>query len=361
MTTTSSSGDSPHVSQHSTAPLAETDPSTGLRTGTFAVGTFEQAGRTFPALVHPDGRVVDLSDRFRDLHEVFDDWATNFAVLGDLSALASEPALRIEDLRPRPPLSHPNLLMSGANYKTHVAQMLTKNAFNQHNRQPGESDESFFQRNYEMMERRAREGTPFFWTGLHSSLVGAHDDVVLPVLGDQPDWELELGVVLGGTGRLLAPDEAQDVIAGYTIVNDLGTVDIFRRTDIPWGYDWIGKHQPTFKPAGPFIVPAQFMDIDDAVRIKLSVNAEVMQDWPANDFVFGPAQVVAYASERVRLSPGDIVCMGSPPGNGAHHGRFLADGDVMDAEITYLGRQRNRCVAEDPQGRTPHFGLWTNT
>jgi 2,4-didehydro-3-deoxy-L-rhamnonate hydrolase len=344
----------------SAATPAPTDPATGLRIGTFAVGTFEQAGRSFPALVHPDGSVVDLSDRFRDLHEVFDEWETNFAILGDIAAEPGRAVLRVDDLHPLPPLRHPNLLMSGANYKTHVAQMLTKNEFNQHNRKPGESDEDFFQRNYEMMEQRSREGTPFFWTGLHSSLVGAHDDVVLPVLGDQPDWELELGVVVGGTGRLLSPDEAQSRIAGYMIVNDLGTVDIFRRTDIPWGYDWISKHQPTFKPSGPFIVPAQFIDIDETMRIQLSVNGEVMQDWRVDDYIFSPAQVISYASERVRLTPGDVVCMGSPPGNGAHHGRFLADGDVMDAEITYLGRQRTRCVAEDAQGRTPHFGLWKN-
>ncbi|MFJ3802538.1 fumarylacetoacetate hydrolase family protein [Streptomyces sp. NPDC090088] len=341
-------------------PAAELDPATGLRSGTFALGTFEQEGRAFPALVHPDGSVVDLSDRFRDLHEVFDDWERNFAVLGDVAAAPAGTTLRLEDLRPLPPLSHPNLLMSGANYKTHVAQMLTKNKFNQHNRRPGESDEDFFARNYAMMEQRAREGTPFVWAGLHSSLAGAHDDVVLPVLGEQPDWELELGVVLGGTGRLLTPDEAQGLIAGYTIVNDLGSPDIFRRTDIPWDYDWISKHQPTFKPAGPFIVPAQFVDIDDTMRIKLSVNGQVRQDWAVDDFVFGPAQVITYASERVRLTPGDVVCMGSPPGNGAHHGRFLQDGDIIDAEITGLGRQRNLCVDEDPGGRKPHFGLWKN-
>jgi 2,4-didehydro-3-deoxy-L-rhamnonate hydrolase len=340
-------------------PVEATDPATGLKVGTFALGTFEHDGRAFPALVRADGAVTDLSDRFRDLHEVFEDWDRNFAVLGDIAETTANAALRIESLRPLPPLGHPNLMMTGANYKTHVAQMLTKNKFNQHNRLPAESDEDFYARNYAMMETRAREGTPFFWTGLHSSLTGAEDDVVLPVLGDQPDWELELGVVLGGSGRLLTPDEAQERIAGYMIVNDLGTVDIFRRGDIPWGYDWISKHQPTFKPSGPFIVPAQFVTIDDTVRIKLSVNGEVMQDWPANDFVFSPAQVISYASERVNLMPGDVVCMGSPPGNGAHHdGRWLKDGDVMDAEITYLGRQRNRCVAEDAHGRTPHFGLW---
>ncbi|MBA2946843.1 fumarylacetoacetate hydrolase family protein [Streptomyces himalayensis] len=343
-------------------PAASTaiDPSTGLRVGTFAVGTFAAAGRSFPALVHADGAVADLSDRFGDLHEVFDDWETNFAVLCDIADTAGAATLRLDALHPLPPLSHPNLLMSGANNATHVAQMLTKNDFNQHNRLPGESDDDFFARNLAMVKQRAVDGTPFFWAGMHSSLVGAHDDVVLPALGDQPDWELELGVVIGRSGRFVSPDEAQRMIAGYTVVNDLGTVDIFRRTDIPWGYDWIGKHQPTFKPAGPFIVPAQFVEIDETIRIRLSVNGDAMQDWPVNDFIFDPAQVITYASERVRLVPGDIVCMGSPPGNGAHHGRFLRDGDVMDAEITYLGRQRNRCVAEELDGRKPHFGLWKN-
>src|SRR5919106_589994 len=226
------------MNQAVTSAAPEVDPATGLRVGTFAVGTFESAGRALPALVHPDGSVLDLSDRFRDTHEILDDWETNFTVLGDLSAEPARATLRVEKLRPLPPLSHPNLLMAGANYKTHVAQMLTKNKFNQHNRKPGETDEEFFQRNYEMMEQRAREGTPFFWTGLHSALVGANDD-------------------------------------------------IFRRPDVTWGYDWISKHQPTFKPAGPFIVPAQFVEIDENVRITLSVNGQVMQDWPVNDFVFG--------------------------------------------------------------------------
>ena len=337
------------------------DPTTNLKVDTFAIGTFatsQTPGRSFPALVHPDGAVADLSDQFTDTHAVFDDWSTNFPRLGDRAATAGSATLHIGDLIARPPLAHPNLIMAGANYKTHVAQMMTKNKFNQHNRKPGESDDEFFQRNYLAMEERARNGTPFFWTGLHSALTGAEDDIVLPALGEQPDWELELGVVIGGTGRYLTVDEAPSLIAGYTIVNDLGTVDIFKRPDVNWGYDWISKHQPTFKPSGPFIVPAQFVDIDDSVRVKLSVNEQVMQDWPVNDFVFNPAQYITYASERIRLLPGDLLCMGSPPGNGAHHGRFLADGDVIDAEITYLGRQRNRCVAEEMRGRTPHFGLW---
>ncbi|MFJ4840641.1 fumarylacetoacetate hydrolase family protein [Streptomyces sp. NPDC088746] len=338
-------------------PYPQPHPRTGLLPGTFGIGTFADTALVFPALVLPDGSVIDISARFSDTHAVFDDWERAF---GELTRLASgeEPTHRIEDIRALPPLARPNLLCAGANYKQHVAEMLTKNAFNQHNRFPGESDEDFYRRNYAMMEKRADDGTPFLWTGLHSSLAGADDDIVLPGVGVQHDWELEIGVVLSGGARNATPSAAAGLIAGYLMVNDLGTVDLFRRTDIPWGYDWIAKHQPGFKPAGPFIVPAPFVDVDQ-VRIRLRLNDEVMQDWPANDMVFDFPRLVAYASERVRLMPGDILIAGSPPGNGMHHGRFLTDGDIIDSEITGLGRQRNRCRNEHAD-REPVYGAWKN-
>lgn len=337
------------------------DDATGLRTGSFGIGTYRTAeGRSFPGLVHPDGRTVDLSGRWSDTHQIFDDWQRNFDALVDIAARADAAQHDFAALTPLKPLAHPNLLCTGANYKTHVAQMLTKNRFNQHNRLPGESDEAFYARNYAMMEQRAREGTPYFWTGLHSSLVGATSDVVLPVLGEQPDWELELAVVVGRHQRYASVEEAQSLIAGYVMVNDLGTVDVFRRTDIPWQYDWISKHQPTFKPAGPFIVPAAFIRPGEPLQIRLAVNGQVMQDWPSDDMVFTPAQVLAYASERICLTPGDLLLSGSPPGNGMHHGRFLQHGDVIESSITGLGRQRNRCVQEQAPARPLAFGHWKN-
>jgi hypothetical protein len=104
--------------------------------------------------------------------------------------------------------------------------MLTKNTTYDDDRVPGESDEQRYQRFYAMMDERSRDGTPYFWTGLHSSLVGATDDVVLPPIGQQHDWELELAVVIGRSGRLVTPEEAQDMIAGYTVLNDLGSIDV---------------------------------------------------------------------------------------------------------------------------------------
>lgn len=325
----------------------------GLAAGTFGVARLQEGKRAFPAIVRADGTALDVSPHYRDTHDLFEDWNTALPLLHDLADSTSTTG-DFADYRALPPLAHPNLMGAGQNFKSHSAQMLTKNKFNQHNRRPGESDEDFYDRNLELMEERSRTGVPFFWTGLHSSLAGAHDDLALPLIGKQPDWELELCVVMGETRRFVEPDEADSTIAGYMIMNDIGTVDIFRRTDIQFGFDWISKHQPTFKIAGPFVVPKEFVD-PSAVQIQLDVNGQRMQDWPAGDMIFGPRQFVAYASERVNLMPGDHIFLGSAPGNGAHHNRFLQPGDVLDSTITGLGFQRNTCIAEDTNGRAPVY------
>jgi 2-keto-4-pentenoate hydratase/2-oxohepta-3-ene-1,7-dioic acid hydratase in catechol pathway len=335
------------------------DPATGLPRGSFGIGTYALQGRRFPGLVLPHGDVIDLSSRFRDTHEIFDDWERHFDTLVDVAARPDVAVAALDDLQALPPLAHPNLLCAGANYKTHVAQMMTKNKVYRHLRQPDDTDETFYQRAYAMMEERARIGTPFVWTGLHSSLSGANDDLVLPVLGEQHDWELELGVVLAKGARYVSPERAADLIAGYVMVNDVGSFDIARRTDVQFQFDWISKHQPTFKVAGPFIVPKQFLSWDQ-LKIRLEVEGQVMQDWPTSDMVFSPLHLLAYLSERIRLVPGDLLLTGSPPGNGAHHGRFLRPGDVMTASITGLGRQRNRCVAEARPDHPLTYGLWKN-
>ena len=332
------------------------NPATGLFDDTFGVGTFSRDGKPVPALVRADGQSIDLSDKFYDTHQIFDDWDRNFDALVDLAA-TGRADFEFAKAEPLKPLAHPNLLCAGSNYKQHVAEMLTKNKFNQHNRKPGETDEEFYQRNYEAMEERQRTGTPFLWTGLHSSLVGANHELVLPVLGDEPDWEMELGCVIGGTARHATVEEAEELIAGYVAVNDIGTVDIFRRTDIHFQFDWISKHQPTFKIAGPFVVPRQMYDVESA-RITLSVNDKVMQDWPCNDMIFSLPQMVSYLSERINLTPGDMILSGSPPGNGKHHGQFLKDGDTVVGAVTGLGKQTNICRQEPTPDRPLAFGLW---
>jgi 2-keto-4-pentenoate hydratase/2-oxohepta-3-ene-1,7-dioic acid hydratase in catechol pathway len=336
--------------------MTEIDAATGLTRGTFAFGTFRAAdSNAFPALVLADGSVCDLRPEWTSTDAILADWDRALDFMRTLAYKRDRPSLEFLSLEALPPVAKPNVLGSGANYRQHVAEMMTHNKFNQHMRQEGENDAAFFQRNLEAVDRRAREGMPFFWTGLHSSLAPPNSTIEIPLVGDQNDWELELACVLRGGGRYLSPEETNDIIAGYAIVNDLGTVSEFRRTDVRWGFDWISKHQPGFKPFGPFIVPKEFFDRTTA-RIHLRLNGKTMQDWPVEDWIFTPEKVLSYASERIRLMPGDVLLNGSPPGNGAYHGRFLQPGDFIESEITGLGRQRNRVITEDAGGRVPHFG-----
>jgi 2,4-diketo-3-deoxy-L-fuconate hydrolase len=325
----------------------EIDERTGLAHGTFGFGMFERHGRTFPGIVRANGEVIDASDRYVDTHAILNEWSNCAASLHDI-ARSGRATTSFAEVTPLPPVSHPNILAAGSNYRQHVIEMYEHNNFDP---RPGEPREQRRARYAELMDRRIREGIPFMWTGLHSSLCGAHDEVHLPARGRNHDWELEVAIVIGRTGRHVPPERALELVAGYTIVNDLGTTDTFRRTDpIPFPHDWIGKSSPTFKPAGPFIVPRELAGPVPDMRIRLSVNDRSMQDSLADDMIFGVERLVSYASSRVRLLPGDLILTGSPPGNGAVNGKFLEPGDVITAEISGLGRQRNVCVNEEPFG-----------
>jgi len=187
--------------------------------------------------------------------------------------------------------------------------------------------------------------SPFVFAGLPSAICGARDDVVLPPVG-QHDWELELGVVIGHRVRHARRAEAADCIAGYTIVNDLTTRDRLRRPE-PGRMDYLAaKNAPTFLPVGPYVVPADEVDVAAGLPMTLSVNGQVMQRGSTADMVFDVPSLIAALSADVELLPGDLLLAGTPAGTGQARGRFLRPGDVMTATIGELGEQRNRCVAE---------------
>jgi 2,4-didehydro-3-deoxy-L-rhamnonate hydrolase len=339
----------------------DVDPVTGLGGDSFGIGTYDSGGRRFPGLVRPGGSVVDLSGRFRDTHEILDDWQRNFEILSELNAHLSGPTLQFSELRALPPLGHPNILGGGANYRRHVVEMLTHGPYSKRRRQEGESLEDAWQRNMAFVDNRARYGMPVLFACLHSALSGANDDIMLPPVGKNHDWEMELALVIGKGRRFATIEEAKSMIAGYMMFNDLATLDQFQRPDMPWQFDMFIKNQPTFKVAGPFIVPAQFVCRDELV-IRLEVNGVEKQNWPVTDMIFSCEKMVVYASERTLLMPGDVILTGSPPGNASLTGDFLKDGDVVTGSVTGLGRQRNRCVAEQlREGARPVFGAFSTS
>jgi hypothetical protein len=91
-------------------------------------------------------------------------------------------------------------------------------------------------------------------------------------------------------------------------------------------------------------VPAPLVPEPTDLRIMLKLNGETMQDETTADMISGIAELIAHVSSITPLRPGDLLLTGSPAGNGAHYGRYLREGEVMESTITGLGVQRNRCV-----------------
>ncbi len=321
--------------------------------GPFALGTLSAPDQTsFPGLVVPDGRVLDLRTAFRDpaltTRRLFERWDEVLPRLGALAADApadTADAWRpLDGLRVHAPVEPRQVFQSGANYRQHVIDLEVAHRAPDDPRTPEAARAEIA----EVMDRRAAEDLPYVFIGLPSAITGPYDDVVLPSWAEQPDWELELAVVVGRPAYRVSVSEALAHVAGYTIANDLtDRATVFRRDMKAIGTDWLrSKNAPGFTPLGPWIVPAGSIAEPGDLRVTLKLNGETMQDESTEDMLFGIARLVSYASQTSRLLPGDLVLTGSPAGNGMHWGRLLRDGDVMDGSITGLGSQRTRCIAQ---------------
>ncbi|ACQ82315.1 5-oxopent-3-ene-1,2,5-tricarboxylatedecarboxylas e [Beutenbergia cavernae DSM 12333] len=176
-----------------------------------------------------------------------------------------------------------------------------------------------------------------------NTVVGPDDDVPFPPGATKLDWEVELGVVIGRSAwQLPSREAALEHVAGYTIVDDV--------SERAWqieesGGQWSkGKSAPGFAPTGPWLVPADEVDAG-ALQLRSWVNGEARQDSVTADMIFDVGFIVWHLSQYLELSPGDLICTGTPEGV-ALSGRFpyLGAGDVVALEISGLGRQEHAVV-----------------
>lgn len=198
----------------------------------------------------------------------------------------------------------------------------------------------------EMVQRQAETGRPFIFMKPITSVAGPCDALRIPPSVSQLDWELELGVVLARESYRVSRRDAESCIAGYLMVNDVSARDKLARPDAPGlGADWFcSKGAPGFLPTGPLFVPRQFIPDPPSLRMTLSVNGELKQDDSPSDMIFDIDRQIEFLTEHAVILPGDILCTGSPTGNGIISGQFLRTGDIIESEIEGLGKQRIRCV-----------------
>lgn len=185
---------------------------------------------------------------------------------------------------------------------------------------------------------------PTLFAKFAQSLTGALDPIEIPEEDHRVDYEGELCVVVGEPGRRIAVEDAHEHIAGYAVANDVSMRGFQGRTS-----EWLqGKVWEASTPVGPWLVTPDELPRD--ARITTRVNGEQRQSAKLKDVVFPPEELVAYASQMVTLNPGDLILTGTPAGVAVARkgpdGRrpWLTAGDVVEVEITGLGRQRNELV-----------------
>ena len=163
-----------------------------------------------------------------------------------------------------------------------------------------------------------------------SSLAGPNDTIALHD-AERVDWEVELGVVIGRTARSLREDEALAHVAGYVVINDVSDQAV-----------QLGASCDGFGPVGPWLVTPDEVGDPQRLALGLNLNGETMQKGSTASMVFPVARIVSYLSGFMTLHPGDIVATGTPPGVGRRMTppRYLRPGDVVEAWIEGLGRQR---------------------
>lgn len=187
---------------------------------------------------------------------------------------------------------------------------------------------------------------PTLFAKFADALIGAGDDIARPEETDQFDWEVELAVVVGKRVRRARGEEAEQAIAGFTVLNDITCRDWQFRTR-----EWLqGKMWDSSTPVGPHLVTPDELPggVRPALDVRLTVDGEVMQSDTTADLLFDPVALVEYVSTIVRLNPGDIIATGTPGGVGHARkpGRYLLGGETVVAEIDGIGRLENRVVKE---------------
>lgn len=339
----------------------------------FALGSFSSAGAPPFAGLVLDGKRVVAVDALRPLTEahglplprgasvleLLECWSSALPALqaaaNDIasgSGLAREiggASVPVSELLVHPPVAARQIFLSGANYFKHVVDIIVDMGPGRNPGTEGMSRDELRAYAEDMMRRRQREGSPYVFVKPVSVMAGAFDPIVVPEWAEQPDWELELAVVIGKPGRHVRREDAMSHVAGYTIANDITNRDwIYARGDMKaLGTDWLrAKSCPTYLPIGPWIVPGAHVPNPHDLHIELKLNGETKQDDSTADMIFGVPRLIEYISSIAQLLPGDVICTGSPAGNGTHYQRFLQQGDVVEGAISGLGSQRNNVIKD---------------
>ena len=175
---------------------------------------------------------------------------------------------------------------------------------------------------------------PLMFLKPNTSVVGPDDPVFYPPQSSDVHYEGELAVVIGRICRDVPPEQATDVIHGYTVANDVTARDL-QRSDVQFtrakGFD-------SFCPLGPWVET----DLDpqafaDGVAVQTHLNGDLVQDGSTKDMIFDIPTLVAHVSSVMTLLPGDVILTGTPEGVGP-----MEVGDEVEVSIAGIGTLTNK-------------------
>ncbi len=262
--------------------------------------------------------------------EVVDLTAPGAVLPADMNRLLSEPGITekleasvrassrrwpLEEVTLRAPVpSPPTVLAIGMNYRRHVAEM-------------GATPPEF----------------QYWFNKQRTCIIGPGEPIVVPSVSEQVDYEGELALVIGRRCRNVPEDRALEVVAGYTVINDVSVRDWQHRTPT----FTMGKSFDSHGPLGPWLVTADEVADPGDLRLRTWVNGELRQDSSTADMVFGCAEMIAYLTSAFTLEAGDVLATGTPAGVAA--GRrpppWLRPGDRVRIEIEGIGTLENPVAA----------------
>lgn len=234
-------------------------------------------------------------------------------------ALVASPinsGIPLESVKLSAPLSNPGkILCIGLNYRDHAAEsQMTVPEF------------------------------PTVFAKYSNCIIGPGEAIVLPAATTKPDYEVELGVVIGKRAKHVAEADALEYVAGYVPFHDVSARDYQMRTS-----QWtMGKAIDTFGPMGPALVTADEIPDPHNLNLSLSIDGEVLQSSNTKHLIFNINQLIADITAVMTLEPGDLIATGTPSGVGQSRTppRYLKVGDVVRIEVEKLGVLENPVVNE---------------
>jgi 2-keto-4-pentenoate hydratase/2-oxohepta-3-ene-1,7-dioic acid hydratase in catechol pathway len=183
---------------------------------------------------------------------------------------------------------------------------------------------------------------PITFTKYNNTLTDYGNDIPLGVQGEQFDYEVELGVVIGKKCKNVSKENALDYVFGYCVANDLSCRDLQFKTS-----QWlIGKSLDSFLPLGKYLVTADEIPDPQNLQLTCTLNGELRQNSNTADMIFSVAEIIEFLSKYMTLEPGDLILTGTPEGviMGMPEKKWLKPGDVVKVEIEKLGFTENRMV-----------------